>query len=179
MNRLFSLSVLLALTLAARADVTSGPKAGDKVEDFQAYGVVGSIEGKAGSYVADRKGEPTVFVFVPQEHWSRPMARFLKALDKVVKEANEKAAVVAIWLTEKPDAAKEYLPKAQMSLNFANTSLGVFEGEKTGPKDWGINVDAHCTVVVTAGGTVVESLTFQSVNETDAKTVVEAVKKAK
>src|SRR6476660_1263697 len=179
MTRLLCVVALVGPGLVARADVASGPKAGDKVEDFKAYGVVGAIEGKEGSYVQDRKGEPTVFVFVQQEHWDRPMARMLKTLDKDAKEANEKAAVVAVWLTEKPDAAKEYLPKAQMSLNFANTSLGVFEGEKTGPNNWGINTEAHCTVVVTKDGKVVESIALQSVNETDAKKVVEALKKAK
>jgi len=179
MNRVLCVPAALALALAVRADVASGPKAGDKVEDFKAYGVVGAIEGKEGSYVQDRKGEPTVFVFVQQEHWSRPMARLLKALDKDAKEANDKAAVIAVWLTDKADAAKEYLPKAQMSLTFVNTSLGVFEGEKTGPNNWGINADAHCTVVVTKGGKVVESIALQSVNETDAKKVVEALKKAK
>lgn len=86
---------------------------------------------------------------------------------------------MAVWLTEKPDAAKEYLPKAQTSLSFANTSLGVFESEKSGPKDWGINVDAHCTVVVTHKGKVIESIPLQSVNETDVKQVVEALKKVK
>ena len=179
MNRLLCVPALLALALVARAEVASGPKAGDKVEDFKAFGVVGAIEGKEGSYVAERKGEPTVFVFVQQEHWSRPMARLLKTLDTDAKAADDKAVVVAVWLTEKPDAAKEYLPKAQMSLSFANTSLGVFEGDKTGPNNWGINVDAHCTVVVTRGGKVVESIALQSVNETDAKKVVEALKKAK
>jgi hypothetical protein len=179
MSRLLCVPALMALTLVTRAEVTSGPKAGDKVEDFKAFGVVGSIEGKEGSYVQDRKGEPTVFVFVQQEHWSRPMARLLKKLDIDAKEANDKAAVVAVWLTDKPDAAKEYLPKAQTSLSFVNTSLGVFEGEKTGPNNWGINTDAHCTVVVTKDGKVVESIALQSVNETDAKKVVEALKKAK
>lgn len=179
MTRLLSVSALFLLAAVARADVTSGPKAGDKVEDFKAFGVVGAIEGKEGSYVADRKGAPTVFVFVQQEHWSRPMARLLKTLDKDAKEANDKAAVVAVWLTEKPDAAKEYLPKAQMSLSFVNTSLGVFEGDKSGPNNWGINTDAPCTVVVTKGGKVVESIALDTVNETDAKKVVEALKKAK
>jgi hypothetical protein len=179
MTRLLSILVLVLLATVGRADVTSGPKAGDKVEDFKAFGVVGSIEGKTGSYVAERKGEPTVFVFVQQEHWSRPMARLLKTLDKDAKEANDKAAVVAVWLTDKPDAAKEYLPKAQMSLSFTNTSLGVFEGEKTGPNNWGINTDAHCTVVVTKGGKVIESIALDTVNETDAKKVIEALKKVK
>src|SRR5438552_3829760 len=148
MTRLFGVVALFALALA-RADVTSGPKAGDKVEDFKAFGVVGAIEGKEGSYVRERTGEPTVFVFVQQAHWNRPMARLLKELDAKGKEANDKAAVVAVWLTEQPDSAKEYLPKAQTSLNFVNTSLGVFEGDKSGPSNWGINPDAHCTVVVT------------------------------
>jgi hypothetical protein len=179
MSRLLCVPALMAFSLVVRGDVTSGPKVGDKVEDFKAFGVVGSIEGKEGSYVAERKGEPTVFVFVQQQHWDRPMARMLKTLDKDAKEANDKAAVVAVWLTDKPDAAKDYLPKAQMSLSFVNTSLGVFEGEKTGPNNWGINTDAHCTVVVTKGGKVVESIALESVNETDAKKVVDALKKAK
>src|SRR5919197_2439046 len=161
MTRLFGVIALVALALGARADVTSGPKAGDKVEDFKAYGVVGAIEGKEGNYVRERKGEPTVFVFVQQAHWNRPMARLLKELDSKGKEANDKAAVVAVWLTEQPDAAKEYLPKAQMSLNFVNTSLGVFEGNKSGPNNWGINPDAHCTMVVSHRGKVVDSIDLQ------------------
>jgi hypothetical protein len=176
---LFSAAILIGLPLIAVADVASGPKAGDKVEDFKAYGIIGVLEGKEGSYVKERKDEPTVFVFVQQEHWSRPMARFLKELDGKGKDANDKSVVVAVWLSEKPADAKDYLPKAQGSLNFTNTSLAVFEGEKSGPTNWGINTDAHCTVVVTHKGKVVESIALQSVNETDVKKVVEALKKAK
>ena len=179
MSRPCSALIILALALIARADVTSGPKAGDKVEDFKAYGIVGILEGKEGSYLKERKDEPTVFVFVQQEHWSRPMARFLKELDTKGKETNEKSVVVAVWLSEKPGDVKDYLPKAQMSLNFSNTSLGVFEGEKSGPNNWGINADAHCTVVITHKGKVVESIALQSVNETDVKKVVEPLKKTK
>jgi hypothetical protein len=179
MKRLICVACVLVLPWIVRGDVTSGPKAGDKVEDFKAFGVVGAIEGKEGSYVKERKDEPTVYVFVQQENWDRPMARFLKTLDKDGKEANDKAAVIAVWLTESPDKAKDYLPKAQMSLNFTNTSLGVFEGEKSGPKNWGINTDAHCTVVITHKGKVVQSIALQSVNETDAKKVMELLKKAK
>jgi len=179
MTRLSCAVVLFGFCVTARADVTSGPKAGDKVEDFKAFGVTGAIEGKEGSYVQERKDEPTVYVFVQQAHWSRPMARMLKELDAKGKEANDKAAVVAIWLTDRPDAAKEYLPKAQMSLSFVNTSLGVFEGDKSGPTNWGINADAHCTVVVAHKGKVVESIALESVNETDAAKVVDVLKKAK
>ena len=179
MKRLLCIPALLVVALVARADVSSGPKAGEKVEDFKAFGAVGLFEGKEGSYVAERKDDPTVYVFVQHEHWGRPMARMLKTLDPDVPTANDKARVVAVWLSEKPADLKDHLPKVQMSLQFQNTSLGVFEGEKTGPNNWGINTDAHCTIVVTRGGKVVESIALQSVNETDAKKVVEALKKAK
>jgi|SRR5262245_34551 len=170
---------LLGVALSARAEISSGPKAGEKIEDFKAYGIVGLFEGKEGSYVKERKDEPTVYVFIQHEHFNRPMARMLKELDTKAKETNEKAATVAVWLTDKSDAVKERVPKINMSLNFANTSLGVFEGEKSGPNNWGINVDAHCTVVVVHKGKVVESIALQSVNETDAAKVVDALKKAK
>ena len=75
MKRVLCVPAVLVLALVVRADVASGPKVGDKVEDFKAFGVVGAIEGKEGSYVAERKDDPTVYVFVQQEHWSRPMAR--------------------------------------------------------------------------------------------------------
>lgn len=179
MKRLLLASVFMVLGTFAYADVSSGPKAGEKVEDFKVHGVVGALDNKEGSYVQERKEEPTVYVFVQQEHWGRPMARFLKVLDGKAKEANDKAAVMVVWLTEKPDMAKEYLPKVNMSLQFANTSLGVFTGEKAGPNNWGINTDAHCTAVVVHKGKVVTSLAFQSINETDVAKVEEALKKAK
>lgn len=74
MSRLLCLPALFALALTARADILSGPKAGEKVADFKVFGVVGLIEGKEGSYVRERKDAPTVYVFIQQEHWSRPMA---------------------------------------------------------------------------------------------------------
>jgi hypothetical protein len=179
MKRLLCVPALLLVALVARADVSSGPKAGEKVEDFKAFGAVGLFEGKEGSYVAERKDDPTVYVFVQHEHWGRPMARMLKTLDPDVPAASDKAKVVAVWLSEKPAELKDHLPKVNMSLQFQNTSLGVFEGDKTGPNNWGINTDAHCTIVVTKGGKVVESIALQSVNETDTKKVIEALKKAK
>jgi hypothetical protein len=162
----------------ASADVTSGPKEGEKVEDFKVFGVTGPVEGKEVSYIKERKDEPTIYLFVQQEHWGRPMARFLKTLDSASKETNEKAKVIAVWLTEKPDDAKDYLPKANMSLQLGNTALTVFTGEKSGPNGWSINTDAHVTVVVAAKGKVKASFAFQSVNETDVRKVNEALKKA-
>lgn len=175
-----ALSCVIALGLApvGRADVTSGPKVGEKTEDFKVFGVVGPIEGKEGSYVKERKDDPTVYIFVQNEHFDRPMARFMKTLDGAIKDTDEKAKIVAVWLTEKPDEAKDRLPRINMSVNFANTALTVFTGEKSGPNGWSINTDAHITVVVAAKGKVQASFAFESVNETDVRKVNAALKKA-
>jgi hypothetical protein len=178
LRSLVSCFVVVLSVGSLRADVESGPKAGEKIGDFKVFGVTGPVEGKDVSYVKERKDELTVYVFVQQEHWSRPVARFLKTLDGASKEADEKTKVIAVWLTEKPDDAKDYLPKAQTSLQFTNTALTVFTGEKSGPKGWSINTDAYITVVVASKGKVSASFAFQSVNETDVTKVKDAIKKA-
>src|SRR5438105_1229789 len=71
------------LVPAARADVESGPKAGEKVPALKAYGVVGSVENKEADFAADRKDAPTIYVFVAAEPGGlpvggRPAARFMK-----------------------------------------------------------------------------------------------------
>lgn len=166
-----------ALSVTAQ-DIESGPKAGEKVMPLKAFGLVGAVEGKEADFAADRKDAPTVYVFVQSEHFGRPMARFIKVFDGKVKEANEKAAVVAVWIGDKEAFAKnkDYLPRVQMSLKLENTSFAAHEGEKSGPNGWGINADAHVTVVVADKGKVAKSFAFVSVNETDVRPVLAAVK---
>ena len=176
MRTSLSIMVLMILAGSLRADVTSGPKEGEKVAALPVYSVTGEPKDKDVDYAAARKDKPTVYIFVQNEKWDRPMFRFIKKLDDALPEVNEAAILVAVWLTEKPDDAKEYLPK--ISQYFKGTSLTVFTGEKAGPKDWGINADAHVTAVVVTQGKVVASFGYQSVNETDAAAVRDALKKA-
>jgi hypothetical protein len=105
------------------------------------------------------------------------MARFLKQLDEAAPKEGEDVYVVAVWLTEDAAKTKEYLPIAQKSLSLHNTALTCFPGE-VGPKDWGINVDAHLTAVVAAGGKVAKAFGYRSINETDVPAVREALRKA-
>jgi len=169
------LALLLAMLVAmpSLADVASGPKVGDEVAKLKAFGVTGLVEGKEADFAAERKDEPTLYVFIQREHWTRPMAQFLKGLDAGVVKADEKAKVVVVFLGDDRDAIKEYLPKANTSLQFENTSLAVFLGDKAGPEGWGVNADAHLTAVVVKGKKVVASEGYQSVNGTDAKKVIE------
>jgi hypothetical protein len=160
-----------------RADVESGAKAGEKVGELKAFGVVGKVEGKEADFAAERKDEPTVYLFVSAENFSRPIARFMKTLDGKLGEIDDKAAGVAVWLTDDADKSKEYLPKAQGSLKLDRTSLAVV-GDKAGPNGWGINPDAHLTVVVANKGKVAKSFAYTSVNETDVRAVLAELKKA-
>ena len=162
----------------AWADVESGPKAGEKVGELKAFGVVGKVEGKEADFAAERKDDPTVYLFVSAENFSRPMARFMRALDGKLGEIDDKAAAVAVWLGGDADAHKERLPKIQMSVNFDKTALAVFAGDKSGPNGWGINPDAHLTVVVANKGKVAKSFAYTTVNETDARAVLAELKKA-
>lgn len=179
-----SLGIAVVLSQAARADIESGPKAGEKVAALKVYGVVGVVEGKEADLAAERKEQPTIYLFVQAEEGGipvggRPAARFMKVLDTEIAKSVDQAAIVAVWLGDKAfDKHKEYLPRINMSLKFENTSLAAFDGEKNGPKDWAINPDAHLTVVVVNNGKVVKSFALTSVNETDVKPVLEQLKKA-
>ena len=93
----------------------------------------------------------------------------MKVLDTEVAKIDG-AAIVAVWLGDKAfDKHKDYLPRINMSLKFEKTSLSAFDGEKGGPNNWGINPDAHLTVVVANKGKVVKSFPFTTVNETDVR----------
>lgn len=173
----------VAFASVAVADVESGLKAGEKVPALKAFGVVGTVEGKEADYAAERKDAPTVYLFVSAQEGGlpvggRPLGRFMKELDKEITKTDDKAKVVAVWLGEKAfEKHKEYLPKINTSLKFENTSLAAFDGEKSGPNGWGINPDAHLTVIVVKGGKVVKSFAFVTVNDTDVPKVLKELEK--
>ena len=174
----------VAFTLTAvRADVESGPKAGEKLPALKAFGVAGMVEGKEADFVAERKDAPTVYLFVAGEPGGiptggRPAGRYMKTLDTEIGRIDG-AAVVAIWLGDKAfDKHKEYLPKINMSLKFEKTQLAAFDGDKSGPNNWGVNPDAHLTAVVAFEGKVMKSFAYNSVSETDVEAVVKELKKA-
>jgi hypothetical protein len=172
MRAILTVAGLMIGSGIAAADVTSGPKEGEKPAELKVYAVTGEPKEKDVDYVELRKDKPTVYLLVQADQWNRPMFRFVKAVEEKVGNAG---LVVAVWLTDDADKAKEYLPKIAQYFNSA--ALTVFTGEKAGPKDWGINSDAHLTAVVVRGGKVVKSFGYQSLNETDAPAVADTLKK--
>ncbi len=176
------LGLCLTTWTAAWADVESGPAKDANVPELKVFAVVGMIEDKEVDYASLRGNKTTVYVFVKSKEGripeaGRPAGRFLKELDKAIKDLGGDAYIVAVWLTDDGDQTKEYLPLVQTSLQFEATALTYYPGDKTGPMDWAINADANVTVVIAARGKVVQSLGYLSVNETDVPKVVEIVKK--
>lgn len=162
-----------------QAQVASGPTAGTNVEPLKVAIAVGDNVGKEVDVAADRKGKPSVFVFVQADKWDRPVARFLRTLDQDLAKDRTDVHVVAVWLTEDVMKSKDYLPKAQQSLKLTQTTWSVFPGNTGGPDGWGINTDAHLTAIVVQDGKVTASFGYRSVNETDVPAVIKELKPAK
>jgi hypothetical protein len=173
---LLSVALLSVGLASGAAGPDSGPPVGSKVEPLTAFVTVGERAGEAADLASERGGKPTVYVFVQADRWDRPMARFVRALDRSVAEGGEgldEAEVEAVWLTDDAPAAKEYQPRGQMSLNLARTRWTVFEGGRLGPNGWAINPDAFLTVVSVRDGKVAGRSGFLSVGEEDVPGVLE------
>lgn len=172
----------LAATLVAgslfAADLKSGPNVGVRVGKLPVFAATGAHENKELDYAAVRKEKPTIYIFVNGEHFSRPMAQYIRAIDQKLATGKDKAEAVAVWMTAKTDEMKEYLPKVQQSIQLQATALTIATGEKPRLQDWKINDDAHITVVVVNAGSVAGSVAHQSVNATDAEAVMKLLKKA-
>jgi hypothetical protein len=176
MVRSLALAVLanLAIVAIVRADVMSGPAVGTEVTELTVYGVTGDVQNEDVDFVAHREGKPTLYCFVPHAKWTRQAARLLKALDGRITEVGDDAAVVVVWLTENPEETKEYVPRAQQSLQFENTSMAVCTDDPLGPIEWAVNLDAEVTAIVTVDGEVKKTFGFVSANDTVADDVLEA-----
>lgn len=172
--RFVCLAAIVVAGSTARADVQSGPLAGPPPSPLKVFVAAGDPSGKEIDLVATRASQPTIIAFVPQEKWSRPVARFLKSIDTGLKDVDG-GRLCAVWLSPDHAATRDYLPKAQAAVMFERTDLTDFTGDVGGPPEWGINGEADVTVVALRDGKVVQTWGFVSVNETVAKEVLKAV----
>ncbi len=163
---------------AGAQDLPTGPTKGEKVPPLKVFDLTGENKDKEVDYAAERKDKPTVYLLINAEKWDRPMARFLRKLDEAIRKDSEESYLVAVWLTSDAGKTKEYLPRAQQSLQLQATALVCYAGEKTGPMGWNINSDAHLTVTVANRGRVIANFGYRTVNETDVPVVRDEVKKA-
>jgi hypothetical protein len=171
------------LVPAVRADVVSGPPEGEPTPGLSVVAVSGLIEDKQVDYVAERKGKPTVYVFVPSVEGrlpvgGRPVARFLRELDRAIGEFGQEAYSVAVWLTDAPETTKEYLPVVQKVLQLQRTGLAYYADGANGPLEWGLNADANATVVIVHQNKTAAAFGLEALSETDVRRVMEGLKKA-
>lgn len=169
--------VTLLLGQSVRADVDSGPKAGTQVSALKVFAVTGDNAGKELDYAENRGAKPTVYIFIPHEKFDRPIARYLKELEKSVKQSGDDVQMVTVFLSDDAEKTKEYLPRVQMSLQFTANPMTVFPSAKAGPEGWAVNTDAHLTAVVVHSGKVAASFGYRSVNETAVPDAADALKK--
>jgi len=176
-NELVAFASYLAIAAIASAQTMSGPDIGNSIQPLEVAAITGDGAGEDLDFAARRKGQPTVFAFVQSDKWDRPIARFLTTLDKELSKDRPDTAVIAVWLTDDVAKAKDYLPLAQQSLRFSQTTLAVWPGDKNGPPGWSINSDAHLTVIVADHDRVAASFAYRSVNETNVPEVLQKLPK--
>jgi hypothetical protein len=174
----FALTLLSLPARAGAGDVVSGPVKGEKVPALKVHDVTGPHEGKEVDYAAERKDRPTVYLLLRADKFDRPMNRFMRELDRSVKKDFPDTYLVAVWLTEDAEKTRQLLPRVQQSVGYETTALTYFAADKAGPKEWGINTDAHLTAVVANKGKVAATFGYHSLNETDVPAVRDALKKA-
>lgn len=171
-----SLAVALLAVTVARAAIESGPAVDGALPELKADAATGDDAGKQVSFTTTRKGKPTVYVFIRADRFDRPIARYLKFLDKALVELGKDTHVVAVWLTDDADKTRDYLPKVQQSIKLEATTLALYAGGKPGPDAWAINDRAFVTTVVTDGTKVKARFAEQSLNETNVPEVTAALK---
>ena len=160
----FPIVVVLLLTSLVHAD--SGPAEKAEVPALKVDAVAGLVSGETKDFAAERKDKPTIYVFVQADKFDRPIARFLKVLDQELGKNRPDVQVIAVWLADDAQKSKDYLPRAQMSINLRQTVWSVYGGDKSGPTGWNIDVASSVTAVVADGAKVVKSFDYISVNDT-------------
>ena len=175
MLRLTSSLLLISTTLALAA-IESGPAVDSALPELKADAVTGDDAGKKITFTTTRKAKPTVYVFIRSDKFDRPIARYLKVLDKALAELGKDTHIVAVWITDDADKTREYLPKVQQSMKFEATTLALYAEDKLGPNAWALNDRAHVTTIVTDGVKVKARFAEQSLNETNVPEVTAALK---
>lgn len=165
--RLCLILVMLAgLNSAVLADKVSGPAVKETVPPLKVHFAVPDETGEVSDVVARRGNKPTIYFVVPTKRWSRPTARLLKTLDTKINAVHSEAKIVAVWLSDDIEEAREYLPRVQRSIKLKDTFWTVNDGAASGPKTWKIDLDAESTIVVANGGNVISAKGYDSENET-------------
>lgn len=158
--------------LVGLASVVSGPQKGDPLPEAKAKGQYEPIEAKEFSLLDKAKTEPSLLVFV--QKLTRPTFRLIRKLDEFAAE-NATLNAQFVWVSDDLEKTEEFLKRAKPSLAMRSpVSVAI---DKNGPASYGFNDQAGITILVVEKGVVTANFAFADPNETDARPILETVRK--
>lgn len=166
-----------AMSLSA-AEIDSGPKPGQAAPALKVKDLTGQYEGKIVDYLNVRANEATVVVWLTDEGWSRPTARYLRAIDTHITKQNKGVYQVVVRMTEKQEEVARQLPRAQQSIRLVSSALTLYPGAASGPEAWRLDPKASVTAVLVHQGKIVARFAEAQVNETSIQPMLQAIQKA-
>lgn len=150
-----------------------------QVPELTASVCVGDGVGQNRELAKARAQEPTIYVFIQNEYWDRPIARLLRELDTQMNQNVTGGHIIAVWLSDRElDRLKDHLPRVQQSIKLKTTTYAVWPGDAFGPADWNLNRDDHITVLSARDGKILDRHAFRSTNEGDAPKIMKAFQNA-
>lgn len=168
-------SLAVACGLFAGDTFPSGPAVGEKLGDFGIQGVLGENAGKERRFEKETKGKPGVLIFVHK--MTRPTLKLLRPIDDFAA-GEPKLFAEVVFLAENKEKMEAYLKLAEKSLNL-KSPVGVSIDGKDGPNGYGLNDQVGVTILVAGADRKVQAnFAWPDPNETDARKVIAAVKKA-
>ncbi len=147
---------LAAAVVATTEDpVFSGPQAGEKLPPFTMKGVFDQSAGKPIDLVTQARGKPILLVFVHEAN--RPSVAVTRALlTYAAGRAKDGLVSGAVWLSDDPTAASQFLHRARHALP-EHVPIGISVDGKEGPGAYGLNRNVTLTVLVARGDRVTAS----------------------
>jgi outer membrane protein assembly factor BamB len=150
-----------------------------ELSKFPVHAVTGDQAGQVIDLSTRSADSTVVLVYLSAKNWARPVARYVKKLDEALVAGIDgiaKPEIVVVWLSDDAAKGREYLPKAQMSLQLQRTLWTVYEGDQAGPQGWQVDTADTLTTVLVQRQKTAGKFGYRVVNETNVDEALKALK---
>lgn len=157
----------------------SAPSPAQELSKFPVHAVTGDQAGQVIDLSTRGADSTVILVYLSAKNWARPVARYVKKLDEALVAGIDgiaKAEIVVVWLSDDAAKGRDYLPKAQMSLQLQRTLWTVYEGDLAGPQGWQVDTADALTTVLVQRHKTAGKYGYRVVNETNVEEAVKALK---